>query len=58
MFIKTPLLILIALGAIMLAACDASKDTADAPTEAAESAADVTTEAAEDAADVTKETIE
>jgi hypothetical protein len=58
MFIKTPLLILIALGAIMLAACDASKDAADVTTEAVEDAADVTTEAAEDAADATKEAIE
>jgi hypothetical protein len=58
MFIKTPLLILIALGAIMLTGCDASKDAADATTEAAEDAANVTTEAAENAADATKEAIE
>ena len=58
MFIKKPLFVLIALGVVMLAACEDSKDAADATMEAVEDAADATMEAAEDAADATKEAIE
>ena len=58
MFIKKLLFVLIAMGAVMLAACEDSKDAADVTMEAAEDAADVTMEAAEDAADATKEAIE
>ena len=58
MFLKKPLFVLIALGALMLAACEDSKDAADATMEAVEDAADATMEAAEDAADATKEAIE
>jgi hypothetical protein len=62
MFLQKPLFVLIAMSAIMLTACDDSKDTledaADTTMEAVEDAADATTEAAEDAADAVKEAAE
>ena len=68
MFIKKPLFVLITMGAIMLAACDDSKelakDAADTTQDAVDEyggagdAVEATEEAAENAADAVKETIE
>ncbi len=62
MFIKKALFVLITIGAIMLTACDDSKDVAkdavDTTKDAVEDAVDATEEAAGDAADAVKEAIE
>ena len=62
MLIKKPLFILIAMCAMMLAACDDSKNaienTADTTKDTVEQAVDATKEAGEDAADAVKEATE
>jgi hypothetical protein len=61
-FIKKALFVLITMGAMMLAACDDSKDVAkdaaDTTKDAVENAVDATEEAAGDAADAVKEATE
>ena len=62
MFIKKPLFVLITTGAIMLAACDDSKnvakDAADKTQDSVEDAVDATEQVAGDTADAAKESIE